>query len=64
MQGDKKKTVFLDNSKPVLLRLSWTGNLKKPLMSFYGTEWKERGYGLCLCMYIWAGPKKGTVDGF
>ncbi len=22
------------------------GNLNKPLMSLYGTEWKERGYGL------------------
>jgi hypothetical protein len=32
--------------KPVLLRLSLAGNLEKPLMSLYGTEWRERGYGL------------------
>jgi hypothetical protein len=24
------------------------GNLVKPLISLYGTEWRERGYGLCL----------------
>jgi hypothetical protein len=23
------------------------GNLVKPLLSLYGTEWSERGYGLC-----------------
>jgi hypothetical protein len=22
------------------------GNLVKPLLSLYGTEWRERGYGL------------------
>jgi hypothetical protein len=33
-----------DECKPVLLRLSWAGNLEKPLMSLYGTEWRERGY--------------------
>jgi hypothetical protein len=32
--------------KPVLLRLSLVINLEKPLMSLYGTEWRERGYGL------------------
>jgi hypothetical protein len=26
------------------------GNLKKPLMSLYGTEWRESGYGLRYCM--------------
>jgi hypothetical protein len=31
----------------VLLRLSLGGNLEKPLMSLYWTEWRERGYGLC-----------------
>ncbi len=38
-----------DKRKPVLLRLSWAGNLEKPLnrMSLYGTEWRERGYELC-----------------
>ncbi len=32
--------------KLVLLRLSLAGNLEKPLMSLYGTEWREHGYGL------------------
>jgi hypothetical protein len=31
--------------KPVLLGLSLAGNLAKPPMSHYGTEWRERGYG-------------------
>jgi hypothetical protein len=30
----------------VLLGLSLAGNLVKPLISLYGTEWRERGYGL------------------
>ncbi len=30
-----------------LLGLSLAGNLVKPLLSLYGTEWRERGYGLC-----------------
>jgi hypothetical protein len=34
------------NGIPVLLRLSLAGNLEKPLLRLYGTEWKERGYGL------------------
>jgi hypothetical protein len=34
------------NAKPVLLGLSLAGNLVKPLMSLYGTKWRERGYGL------------------
>jgi hypothetical protein len=33
-------------ANPVLLGLSLAGNLFKPLLSFYGTEWRERGYGL------------------
>jgi hypothetical protein len=28
--------------------LSLAGNLEKPLMSLYGTEWRERGYGICV----------------
>ncbi len=32
--------------KPVLLGLSLAGNLVKPLLSLYGTEWRERGYRL------------------
>jgi hypothetical protein len=35
-----------DKCKPVLLRLSLAGNLEKPLMSLYGTKWRERGHGL------------------
>jgi hypothetical protein len=35
-----------EKSKPVVLRLSLAGNLEKPLMSLYGTEWRERGYEL------------------
>ncbi len=35
-----------DKCKPVLQRLSLAGNLEKPPMSLYGTEWRERGYGL------------------
>jgi hypothetical protein len=35
-----------DKCKPVLLGLSLAGNLVKPLLSLYGTEWRERGYGL------------------
>ncbi len=30
--------------KPALPRLSLAGNLEKPLMSLYWTEWRERGY--------------------
>jgi hypothetical protein len=32
-----------DECKPVLLSLL-AGNLVKPLLSLYGTEWRERGY--------------------
>jgi hypothetical protein len=32
--------------KPDLLKLSLAGNLEKPLLSLYATEWRERGYGL------------------
>jgi hypothetical protein len=47
MQGGKKLDFAeRDKCKPVLLRLSLAGNLEKPLMSLYGTEWSERGYGL------------------
>jgi hypothetical protein len=35
-----------DECKPVPLGLSLDGNLAKPLFSLYGTEWRERGYGL------------------
>ncbi len=46
MQGGKN---WRDQGKPVLPRRSLAGNLDKPLMSLYGTEWRERGYGLRLC---------------
>jgi hypothetical protein len=36
----------IDHCKPVLLGRSLARNLVKPLMSLYGTEWRERGYGL------------------
>ncbi len=37
-----------DQCKPVLLRLSLAGNPENPLMSLYGTEWRDRGYELCI----------------
>jgi hypothetical protein len=42
------KLVFAEicQCKPVLLGLSLAGNLVKPLLSLYGTKWRERGYGL------------------
>jgi hypothetical protein len=44
MQGGKNWILL--KYKPVLLGLSLVaGNLVKPLMSLYGTEWRERGYG-------------------
>ncbi len=47
MQGGKKLDFGeRDKCKPVLLRLSLAGHLVKPLMSLYGTEWRERGYEL------------------
>ncbi len=46
--GGRFKPAFAerDKCKPVLLGLSLAGNLVKPLLSFYGNEWRERGYGL------------------
>jgi hypothetical protein len=38
--------VRIDKCKPVRLRLSLAEKLEKPLMSLFGTEWRERGYGL------------------
>ncbi len=35
-----------DKCKPVLSRLSLARNLEKPVLSLYGAEWRERGYGL------------------
>ncbi len=50
--------------KPVLLGLSLAWNLVKPLMSLYGTEWRERDYGLsiempkcsCIRRYFYSEP--------
>jgi hypothetical protein len=33
-----------DECKPVLLGLSLAGNLVKPLLSLYRTEWRERSH--------------------
>jgi len=58
MQGGKPGFSEGDKCKPGLLRLSLGGNLEKPLMSVYGTEWKERGYGFHSCctvlLRLWA----------
>jgi hypothetical protein len=42
------KTGFAERyeCKQVLLGLSLAGNLVNPLISLYGTEWRDRGYGL------------------
>jgi hypothetical protein len=38
------------------------GNLVKPLLSLYGTEWRERGYGLrSNSVARWIAPKLSTV---
>ncbi len=56
--GDLKcrevKTGFAerDEWKPVLLPFSLAGNLEKPLMSLYGAEWREHGYGLGCSVFI------------
>ncbi len=47
MQGGKKLDFAeRDQCKRVLLRLLLAGNLEKPLMFLYGSEWRELGYGL------------------
>ncbi len=46
MQGGKNWFTEIDQCKPDLLGLSLAGNLVKPLLSLYGTKWRERGYGL------------------
>jgi hypothetical protein len=48
MQGGKNYFAEKGQCKPVLLGLSLAGTLVKPLLSLYGTEWRERGYGLCV----------------
>jgi hypothetical protein len=47
-RGKKLDFAESDECKPVtlLLGLSFAGNLVKPLISLYGTEWRDRGYGL------------------
>ena len=56
MQGGKNKC------KPVLLRLSLAGNLEKPLLSLYGTEWRERGYGLRMLCTVQAVAEWGRTQ--
>ncbi len=46
MQGGKNWILPKEIMQTVLLELSLTGNLEKLLMSLYGTEWRERDYGL------------------
>jgi hypothetical protein len=50
LNAGRKKLDFseIDQCKLVLLGLSLAGNLVNPLLSLYGTEWRERGYGLSL----------------
>jgi len=45
--------------KTVLLGLSLDGNLVKPLTSFYGTEWRDRGYGLWTWEFVIGGSWTG-----
>ncbi len=47
IQGGKNWNLPKDinANRPVLLRLSLAGNLEKPPMFLYVTEWRERGYG-------------------
>jgi hypothetical protein len=47
-QGGKMDFAEIDQCEPVLLGLSLARNLVKPLLSLYGTEWRERGYGLAV----------------
>ncbi len=55
-QGGKTGFWWKTPMKPVLLRLSLAGNLEKPLtcISLYGTEWREREYGLWQSVWIHA----------
>ena len=47
MQGGKNWILPKEiKCKPVLQRLSLAGNLEKPLMSLYGTEWRDCGLWL------------------
>jgi hypothetical protein len=41
MPGGKTGFAERDKCKPVLMRLSLAENLEKPLISLYGTEWRE-----------------------
>jgi hypothetical protein len=45
--------------KTVLLGLSLDGNLVKPLTSIYGTEWRDRGYGLWTWEFVIDGSWTG-----
>jgi hypothetical protein len=44
MQGGKNWILPKEINATGSSRASLAGNLEKPLMSLYGTEWRERGY--------------------
>jgi hypothetical protein len=46
VKTEKRNFAKRDKCKPVLLRLSLAGNLGKPLLPLYWTEWRERVFGL------------------
>jgi hypothetical protein len=47
MQGGKNWILPKEiNANRIVLRLSLAGNLENPVLSLYGTEWRERGSGL------------------
>ncbi len=46
MQGGKNRTLPKEINANRFFCDSLAGNLENPLMSLYGTEWRERGYGL------------------
>jgi hypothetical protein len=46
VKTEKRNFAKRDKSKPVLQRLSLAGNLGKPLLSLYWTEWRKRVFEL------------------
>jgi hypothetical protein len=49
MQGGKNCILLKEiNANRFFWDSHWLDNcMVKPLLSLYGTEWRERGYGLC-----------------
>jgi hypothetical protein len=62
MQGGKNWILpkEINATGSVLLRLSLAGNLEKPLTSLYGTEWRDRSYGLSLKLLFTPYQTNGT----